>query len=185
MTNRPTPCAIRSASANPSCDRGETGSAYIVTLMVLFVLTIVGLSLTLVTQTEALIGSQDRITQRVFYSADAGLGVAVAKALAFEDTSFAYDVVFQGLTDRVEVSPFIPLDAQDCTGCELNQGPESYKRIPFAVNSVASRIGLDAGGNPDVILARRELSVMIEFIPWDTRLVNWSVSPEEAAKVHF
>ena len=152
--------------------RTQEGSAYIVTLMVLFLLTIVGLSLTVVTQTEMLIGSQDRVTQRIFYAADAGLGVAVANALRQDELAFSYEVVSQGLTDRVEVSAFIPLDAVKCNLCELNEDRDDFRRVPFAVGVTASRIGKDAGGNPDVVLARKQLSMMVEFLPWNALLIE-------------
>ena len=45
--------------------RRQEGSAYVVTLMILLVLSVVGLSLTIVTQTESSIGSQERLIQSV------------------------------------------------------------------------------------------------------------------------
>ena len=61
--------------------RSEAGSAYVITLLALVVLTILALSLALVTQTEVQVGSNERTVSRTFYSADSGLGVAVAEAL--------------------------------------------------------------------------------------------------------
>ena len=57
---------------------GEEGSAYIITLMVMFALTVIGLGLSLVSQTEMLVGSQERTIQRNFYAADSGLSTALA-----------------------------------------------------------------------------------------------------------
>ncbi|MEM9406166.1 MAG: pilus assembly PilX N-terminal domain-containing protein, partial [Acidobacteriota bacterium] len=62
--------------------RREEGSAYIITLMVMFALTVIGLGLSLVSQTELLVGSQERSIQRNFYAADSGLNAALAAVLA-------------------------------------------------------------------------------------------------------
>src|SRR6185295_1896315 len=66
---------------HPIPRRGEAGSAYIVTLLALVVLTIMALSLVLVTQTEIQSGTAEKTINRVFYSADTGLGIAAASAL--------------------------------------------------------------------------------------------------------
>ena len=68
-----------------SAAQGERGSAYLITLMVLFVLTTLGLSLSVVTQTEILAGAQERVLERTFYAAESGLELSVARALAEGD----------------------------------------------------------------------------------------------------
>jgi type II secretory pathway component PulK len=59
----------------------QEGSAYIIALMVLFLLTILGISVSLVTQTEILAGGQERIIERTFYAAESGIEVSIARAL--------------------------------------------------------------------------------------------------------
>ena len=60
----------------------QNGSAYILTLLTLVILTIVGLSLALVTQTERQLGANEQIIQRVFYAANSGTAMATANVLA-------------------------------------------------------------------------------------------------------
>jgi Tfp pilus assembly protein PilX len=70
--------------------RHEEGSAYLVTLLLLIVLTLMGLSLALVTSTESQIGANERILERVFYTSDAGVGIAAARILVSSD--YYYDI---------------------------------------------------------------------------------------------
>ena len=166
----------------------QEGSAYIVTLMVLFILTVIGMSLTLVTQTEMLVGSQDRITQRVFYAADAGLQVAIARALRFNTNAIDYELqqsaeIMPGRTltmaDQVDISPFVMLWEAECLGCEINQGEEEYRRISHAVTAVATRVGKDTVGTDDVPVARKQITAMIEFTPWDLKQVQIAGIPQD------
>ena len=62
--------------------RGERGSAYLIALMALVVLTILGLSLVLVTQTEVQVGANERTVNRTFYAADTGFHLLTAEHLA-------------------------------------------------------------------------------------------------------
>ena len=179
-----------------NCDplAAQEGSAYIITLMVLFILTVIGMSLTLITQTEMLVGSQDRITQRVFYTADAGLQVAIARALRFNTDAIDYELrqaatIMPGRTltmaDQVELSAFVPLWEAACLGCEVNQGEEEFRRISHAVTSVATRVGKDLVGTDDVPVARKQITAMVEFLPWDLRQVSFVLPDAELAKVIF
>lgn len=165
----------------------EAGSAYIVTLMVLFVLTILGVSLTLVTQTELLVGSQERTIQRVFYAADSGVNVAIARALVANDTRYrkfssGEDRDINGTTvlhvyDEVEMAPMLPISPQPCTLCQLHgatqgsQGSLKFVKNNYAVTSVATRFGAPVmtGGEPNypesVPLGRRTVSTIVSFQP--------------------
>jgi hypothetical protein len=62
-------------------ERRERGSAYVITLMVILVLTFLGLTLSLVTTTEMQLGTNERIIQRTFYAADTGLNYGTARLL--------------------------------------------------------------------------------------------------------
>lgn len=59
----------------------ETGSAYIIALLVLVVLTILGLGLALISQTEVTIGANELTTHRVLYGADSGVHQALSRLL--------------------------------------------------------------------------------------------------------
>jgi hypothetical protein len=59
----------------------EKGSAYIIALLVLLVLSLLGLSLTLITQTEVQISSNELTAHRALYGAEAGLEQSLARFL--------------------------------------------------------------------------------------------------------
>jgi len=62
----------------PSPRPAESGSAYIVTLLALVILTILALTLTLVTQGEIQIGGSEKTINRLFYTADGMLTLEAA-----------------------------------------------------------------------------------------------------------
>ncbi len=59
----------------------ERGSVFIVALMVLVMLTVIGLSLALVTETEMLIGGNEQVINETFFAAETGLAVAVTQLM--------------------------------------------------------------------------------------------------------
>ena len=59
--------------------RREQGSVYILALLVLLILTVVGLSLSLVTQSEMQIGVNERLSHQAFHMSTAGIDIATAK----------------------------------------------------------------------------------------------------------
>jgi len=59
----------------------ERGSVFIVALMVLVMLTVIGLSLALVTETEMLIGGNEQIISETFVAAETGTAVAVSQLM--------------------------------------------------------------------------------------------------------
>lgn len=61
--------------------RGERGSAILFAMLALVFLTVIGLSLAVVSETEMLIGSNEQITQEAFYAAEAGVGVATSQVI--------------------------------------------------------------------------------------------------------
>jgi hypothetical protein len=61
--------------------RSEAGSAYIIALLVLVVLSILGLSLALISQTEMQIGANDLTAHRTFYGSEGGFNQALARLL--------------------------------------------------------------------------------------------------------
>lgn len=150
----------------PVQSSGETGSAYVLVLLVLLVLTLLGLVLALTTQTEVQVGANERIANRVFYAADAGIGEAATRLIfANDNRSRVYTLKDPGLPTsiRVEVTPFHPINDAPCNLCEINQGNDFYK-ITHAVNAVATRFGPDGEGG-EVMLAQKRLGVMLEIQP--------------------
>lgn len=169
--------------------RGEAGSAYIIALLVLVVLTIIGLALTLTTQFELQIGANERVTSRTFYAADSGVSVAVSKALVTHD----YDkltmrmnggAALAALSDQIELTPMLPILEAPCNLCQINQGNDFYA-INHAVSSVATRLGMD-GATP-VSLAQQQVTVMVDVQPWQHSPQSMAAALDEDAlqKIHF
>ncbi|MFQ5349254.1 MAG: PilX N-terminal domain-containing pilus assembly protein [Thermoanaerobaculia bacterium] len=156
--------------------RAQRGSVYIITLVVLLVLTVLGLSVALITQSEMQIGINERLGQTMFYAAGSGIDVSTAKALVAQDLrAMRLDQVvpraLPGLNvrNRVDVSRFRPIMNSPCDLCQVNDG-QAYKKLHHQVDATATRIGwqgpatpVPAGVSP---LAQKRLEVMVSFQPW-------------------
>lgn len=70
-----------------SAPRHEAGSAYLIAIMVMLLLTVIGLSLATVSSTESLIGANERMIQQTLFAADAGLHFAASRLLILDDRS--------------------------------------------------------------------------------------------------
>lgn len=73
--------SVHSRHGVASARHGERGSVFIVALMVLVMLTVIGLSLALVTETEMLIGGNEQVINETFFAAETGLAVAVTQLM--------------------------------------------------------------------------------------------------------
>lgn len=171
--------------------RRPAGSAYIVTLLALVVLTIVGLSLALVSQTERELGANEIDAQRVFYSANSGIGVSTARALGTGNyTALTYianrqNVAKSGLkagtrpqqaADRVRISPFQEISHSPCNACEL----DTLYNVHYSLTSTAQRVSWDRPATPPAdgtfdlpppdALARSTqiVSQMVTVQPWES-----------------
>jgi hypothetical protein len=147
----------------------QAGSAYIIALLALVVLSIIGLGLALITQTEMQIGSNERTTEKVFYAADTGIQMATARAIVVPDlTKFTISlkdnekVLFK---HEVAMSPFYPLMQATCNLCEFNDPGEykdQYKKVNFGVTAVATRKTVLPSTDA---LAAKTLSSLVEVQP--------------------
>lgn len=186
--NRPAPLLLRASARR----RAERGSAYILALFSLASFTLLGLSLGLVTQTELILGANERTLERVFYTAESGVAIAAARTLVSNDQQKA-TVVFgdapddrSGLRvqDEVEISHMFPILATTCNLCEVNnQGGydnEAFQKVNHAVTVWSRRRGKPADalvrvateqdpGDGDV-LAQKSVSAMLEMQPWKTSI---------------
>ena len=115
----------------------EAGSAYVITLLALVVLTILALSLALVTQTEVQVGANEKTVNRTFYAADSGLGIAVAEApgeprLRRQDgdpeqgVGGGGELLSTNVADRVTISPAVQINQYPCNWCPQNQGGQQF-----------------------------------------------------------
>jgi hypothetical protein len=177
----------------PCRARRESGSAYIIALLVLVILTIVGLSLAIITQSEMQIGANERVQQRLFYAANSGISTSTARALADNEYSSAtYSLPdpgspLAGATLDVDMSPFYPILDTPCHLCEINNRGGGYsglnfKMINHAVTATAMR---RRGGG--AILAQKVITTMVEVQPWQstTESLEAANHPEELAKIKF
>lgn len=172
----------------------ERGSAYVVTLLAMVVLTILALSLTLITQSEMQIGTNERIVQRIFYAADAGIAASVSRALVtndFSERTILLDEPDSGpilsFTNQIGISHLVPILDSPCNLCEINNAgtysENAYRKIGHAVSVFATRVG----GPTDTQTAAKFISAMIDIQPWkDPPQAYLPVDdPDALAKIKF
>lgn len=160
--------------------RRERGSAYLIALLILVVLTLLGLSLALVSSTEQQVGFNERMIQRTFYAADAGVGLMAAKILVNNDfRAGTPDDPDNGeyplnagpgplsnlVRNRVTLSPAIPLVEAPCTLCEINNAgsyrENAFVRINVAVTTLGERTSLDGSQ----VLATNVIAANLDIQP--------------------
>lgn len=172
----------------------ETGSAYLVTLLVMLVLTITALSVSVVTQMEQEIGANELSVARVFYAADTGIALSTARALVRADyvsSEITVDAPTSlsklDLEHQVEVSAFYPILNTPCNLCEVNNagqyGSKTHYKTNHAVTSQATRVA----ATDDTPLAFKTVTAMMEIQPWDppTEAFAPANDPEELAKIKY
>jgi Tfp pilus assembly protein PilX len=137
--------------------RGERGSAYIVVLLALVILTIVGLSLVMVTQTEVQLGSNERTISRTFFATDSGISVAVARhLLEGKDATFTYvqnesSLGSQRIADQVVLSAFTLVSLPTASEfSSVNANDIHFVNANHFVSVTAQRVGWDGTGMPPV-----------------------------------
>jgi hypothetical protein len=163
--------------------RGQSGNAYIVTVMVMIIVTLLGLSLGAVTQTEMLIGSRERNNQRVFFLAESGLNIAVSRFMVTTeqdaarlewDLPPAYDLSGEGGFAGISmkgVSRLAPVPVVWSNYCQLccagsleyttDCDPEARRYVFTVRSSMRSASGQ--------ILAERRVSSLLDIMPWDSQ----------------
>jgi hypothetical protein len=186
----------------PETRAGERGSAYIVALLALVVLSILGLGLALITQTEMQIGAAEVTQQRALYAADSGISRATARAIgkydcnAIPGTDFV--MVDQDLTtamassnlrEEIATSPTLPILEAPCNLCMVNaaggsqqEGKQSYFQITHALSAEATRFR----GTSTEPLAVRAVSSFFTLEPFPKLGDCWALaSSPEAEKVRM
>ena len=143
--------------------------------MVLVVLSTLGISVALMSQTEFLIGGAERMVHRTFYAADSGVAASTTKALVAADfaaATFAIPDVGNaaalGIRQQVDLSPFLPILETPCNLCEINNvgtyNEKSYRAINYAITATANRVRV-TGTRP---LAQSTVGSIVEVQPWKT-----------------
>jgi PilX N-terminal len=176
----------------PAAAPREAGSAYLIVLMVLVVLTILGLSLVLITKSEMEVGSNERSIQRVFYEADSGVAIGAARLLVSNDHRAAtFDLDEPGailnFKSHIELAPVVPLADAPCNLCEINNAgtynERAYRRINNVITSQATR----RTATDSSVLSQKVVSSMLDVQPWKSSPDDYSAigDPAELAKVKF
>jgi len=167
------------ANCHRSRRRRERGSAFIVALLVLLVMTVAGLALTLMTQTEVRIGANEREANRTFYASDSGIHVSSARTLwtgtntqtltillntTQQDTGVATPPPLS-FADQIVVTPLYPLYAGTASGTSINQNQQTpYAAVTHVVNANSLRVG--QLGSTSRAMASKLVGSMIELQPW-------------------
>ncbi|MEO8094180.1 MAG: PilX N-terminal domain-containing pilus assembly protein [Pseudolysinimonas sp.] len=156
--------------------RAQRGSAFILVLMALIVLTILGLALASITQSELNIGSNERTSSRTFYASEAGMGLLTARKVVLNDgTSKTYvlpDTVRtlgnQTTRDQAQLSMLLPILTAPCNLCEINNATSytsPYQRSNAAYAIFATRVGVKTDKISTVIVAQRAVAGMLDVQP--------------------
>jgi hypothetical protein len=154
----------------------ERGSAYLFVLLALLVLTAIGLSLVVITQTEVQIGGAGKNASRVLYGADSGVRIQFALSRFGATRSRRLDldtttVLGDQLEETVDLSPFYPIQSGPCALCSVNWGEERYWAIDYVVNAEAQRtFALN-----NSVQASKRLSTMFFIQPERDRKVDESI----------
>lgn len=157
--------------------RRDRGSAYILALLVILVLTFLGLTLSLVTTTEMQLGSNDRVLQRAFYAGDTGINYATARLLVTKETSAILLPVTERVTTgtdrtpsaatRVQLAAVIPVLSGPAAYSEINNvGTYSSKAANRSVVSIAAAGQRTLQGSTGPV-ASRTVSALIDLQPFE------------------
>lgn len=188
---------MRPTAPRPTLGR-ESGSAYMMALLVLVVLTILGLALVLVTQSEMSIGSNELTLQRTFYEAESGVAIATARVLVNNDyraATFELDepgagplgASLLGFKSEIHLAPVVPLSDAPCNLCEINNAgtynEKAYRNINNVITSTATRrTALDP-----TPLAQKTVSAMVQVQPWKSTPESYAgiVDPTHLGEVKY
>lgn len=163
----------------------ERGSATVIALLVLFLLSLLGLALALVTSTESMIAANDRLSAQSFYAADSGLDLAAVRVILADDTSPLLVQVNGVIPDRATRTEFLlesvsPLVDMPCNLCSMSLGSGyetgDYGRRVFSLESEGRRASvnndLDARLFIDIedpeanaFAARRQVTAFLDIQP--------------------
>lgn len=173
MTTSPQllPTEPRAAGVSPS----ERGSAYLFVLLALLVMTILGLSVVVITQTEVQIGAAEKTVTRVLYGADSGARVQLAYKMVGNEGrkarfNFVENVTRAGadFAENVDTSSIMVAYKGACNLCTINEDSENRKvSLNLVTNAQGRRLGLGASPVDDVAQANKLVTIMYFVQPQD------------------
>lgn len=168
------------SSRTSTSRRREAGNAYLVTVMVMIIVTLLGLSLGAVTQTEMLIGSRERNNQRVFYLAEGGLNLSLARFMVTSNQTAAHITIelpsaydysisagFGSYSPNgvVRMAPIKSPAINYCQLCDAASPTEGQNGMQQVRLPVTIRASLESDSGQ--VLAQRRMSSLIDVTPWD------------------
>lgn len=180
---------IRSSKVRRPASRShsEEGSAYVISLLVLVLVTLMGLSLVFATQTEMIIGSNERLSNKAFYDAESAIAVTIARTLTANDQSPYVRTIDRApeLTTGVPVvsvltsSKVVPISAPWCSLCQINNTGTYNGDAFFNVSYVFTVRSLLMAPN-GTTLASKRISDNVATHPWPHRgeAIEFEVSDE-------
>ena len=182
MTTIPAPDSTPPAGARAS---SEAGSAYLATLLVLVVLTILGLSLAVITQTEVLIGGSEKQATRQLFAAGSGVELAATFELVKRDSA-SHDLRIRTrdqsmlgsvtqIDDVVCTTPYMQIHTGVCNLCAMNQDTE-YAAVQYGVTAAALRRG-DA-----TLGARKTVGAVVAFEPFQKNFSGFQLGGDKPLK---
>lgn len=183
--------------------RGERGSALILALMVMLILTFMGLTLLAFTETELQLGGNERIQSELFYAAESGTAIAKARVLdgAVHPTSFIIPTTTtttgSGLSSltgfhlgyRVGLSRTVAIRFGPCDFCPANEDDVSWSfRVTYLVNSTSVRrdwrsadTDANAAVEDSAVQAKKTIGVTFDIEPSEMPLIEaMAIDAEEA-----
>lgn len=138
----------------PARRRTEDGSAFILALIVILLLTILGLSVVMVAETEMLLGTAEKTVERQQYAAETGFWSLVAGLIVngswtkerlalFEPPDTGFDIPNKTLGYAIDTTS-VRMLLDGCpayTDCGEDLGDEQYKSYYVLAGSTAQRVG--------------------------------------------
>jgi hypothetical protein len=166
--------------------KSQRGSTLVLVMIVLFLLSVIGLSLVAMTESEFLIGSNHWLRERTLVETENGIHIAVARKVVRNDGR-AVDLRFAdaagsrsaaNFNNDLEVAPVAVIAERPCNFCEIN-GSGSYTEKAFraVVHDVRST-GIRRGSSADAVAARQTLQVDIQLEPWKAAVDDATLWPE-------
>jgi hypothetical protein len=155
--------------------QGERGSAYIVVLLALVVLTILALTLTLVTQSEVQIGGAEKTINRNFYASESALAAVPelifrpdkedpCDSIIINRTHIGTGTLSANLADRITIGPPPALDMFHADLSMAAISKQTYYQVVQVAVARADRIRWNGDGLPPVTATVEGTKTIVEYI---------------------
>jgi hypothetical protein len=106
----------------------QRGSAFVLALMVLAILTVVGLSISMISETEMAIGETEKVQNELFYATEAGVTTQLAGLVVTNDTGPISIVIPGGTLERSRADLSIGFDVLSSGMAPVAEGTMDYTK---------------------------------------------------------